>query len=95
MTDEFRAAFQRVLDTAASQAPGFPAAVHDVFRLSSQVSKEELAIALEALAPVLGDSGSLNGVVTVMAPAALTERRRPYYVRLVKEAARDLSGGTI
>ncbi|GAA1454979.1 IclR family transcriptional regulator [Nocardiopsis tropica] len=48
-----------------------------------------------ASAPVLGDSGSLNGVVTVMAPAALTERRRPYYVRLVKEAARDLSGGTI
>ncbi|MET9710174.1 IclR family transcriptional regulator [Nocardiopsis alba] len=48
-----------------------------------------------ASAPVLDDSGSLNGVVTVMAPAALTERRRPYYVRLVKEAARDLSGGTI
>ncbi|MEE2037613.1 IclR family transcriptional regulator [Nocardiopsis sp. CT-R113] len=48
-----------------------------------------------ASAPVLGGSGSLNGVVTVMAPAAVTERRRPYYVRLVKEAARDLSGGTI
>ncbi|MFE9246629.1 IclR family transcriptional regulator [Nocardiopsis sp. NPDC006938] len=48
-----------------------------------------------ASSPVLDDSGALKGVVTVMAPAALTERRRPYYVRLVKEAARDLSGGTI
>lgn len=48
-----------------------------------------------ASSPVLDASGGLSGTVTVMAPAALTERRRPYYVRLIKEAARDLSGGTI
>ncbi|MEU0240025.1 hypothetical protein ABZ234_20250 [Nocardiopsis sp. NPDC006198] len=79
MTDEFRAAFQRVLDTAASQAPGFPAAVHDVFRLSSQVSKEELAIALEALAPVLGDSERVAGIaadLSVLA-GALVESGAP------------------
>ncbi|MFD3686030.1 hypothetical protein ACFWTE_14560 [Nocardiopsis sp. NPDC058631] len=79
MTDEFRAAFQRVLDTAASQAPGFPAAVHDVFRLSSQVPSEELAIAMEALAPVLGDSERVAGIaadLSVLA-GALVESGAP------------------
>lgn len=79
MTDEFRAAFQRVLDTAASQAPGFPAAVHDVFRLSSQVSTDELAIAMEALAPVLGDSERVAGIaadLSVLA-GALVESGAP------------------
>ena len=79
VTDEFRAAFQRVLDTAASQAPGFPAAVHDVFRLSSQVPTEELAIAMEALAPVLGDSERVAGIaadLSVLA-GALVESGAP------------------
>lgn len=79
MTEEFRAAFQRVLDTAASQAPGFPEAVHDVFRLSSQVSREELAIALEALTPVLGDCEPHAGVaadLSVLA-GALVESGAP------------------
>ncbi len=79
MTDEFRAAFQRVLDTAASQAPGFPEAVHDVFRLSSQVPQEELAIALEALAPVLSDCEPYAGVsadLSVLA-GALVESGAP------------------
>ncbi|WP_017572932.1 hypothetical protein [Nocardiopsis halotolerans] len=79
MTDEFRAAFQRVLDTAASQAPGFPAAVHDVFRLSSQVPVEELAIAMEALAPVLSDSEPAAGIaadLSVLA-GALVEAGAP------------------
>ncbi|PDP85742.1 hypothetical protein CQJ94_18445 [Glycomyces fuscus] len=79
MTDEFRAAFQRVLDTAASQAPGFPAAVHDVFRLSSQVPVEELAIAMEALAPVLGDSEPVAGIAADLAvlAGALVEAGAP------------------
>lgn len=79
MTDEFRAAFQRVLDTAASQAPGFPEAVHDVFRLSSQVPREELAIALEALTPVLSDCEPYAGVaadLSVLA-GALVESGAP------------------
>ncbi|NKZ00685.1 hypothetical protein [Nocardiopsis alborubida] len=79
MTDEFRAAFQRVLDTAASQAPAFPAAVHDVFRLSSQVPVEELAIAMEALAPVLGDSEPVAGIAADLAvlAGALVEAGAP------------------
>lgn len=79
MTDEFRAAFQRVLDTAASQAPAFPAAVHDVFRLSSQVPVEELAIAMEALPPVLGDSEPVAGIAADLAvlAGALVEAGAP------------------
>lgn len=79
MTEEFRAAFQRVLDTAASQAPGFPEAVHDVFRLSSGVPREELAIALEALTPVLSDCEPYAGVaadLSVLA-GALVESGAP------------------
>uniref|UniRef100_UPI000379C3E3 hypothetical protein n=1 Tax=Nocardiopsis lucentensis TaxID=53441 RepID=UPI000379C3E3 len=79
MTEEFRAAFQRVLDTAASQAPEFSSAVHDVFRLSSQVSKDELATALEALAPVLGECESVAGVAADLAvlAGALVESGAP------------------
>ena len=79
MTDEFRAAFQRVLDTAASQAPDFPDAVHDVFRLSSHVSTDELAIAMEALTPVLSDSEPAAGIaadLSVLA-GALVESGAP------------------
>ncbi|MFV2198235.1 hypothetical protein [Nocardiopsis sp. LOL_012] len=62
MTEEFRAAFQRVLDTAASQDPDFSPAVHEVFRLSSGVPREELSHALEALAPVLSDCERATGI---------------------------------
>ncbi|CAL9498365.1 hypothetical protein SUDANB121_03401 [Nocardiopsis dassonvillei] len=79
MTEEFRAAFQRVLDTAAEQAPGFPAAVHDVFRLSSQVPQEELTSAMEALAPVLSDCESAAGIAADLAvlAGALVEAGAP------------------
>ncbi|RKS06365.1 hypothetical protein DFP74_1993 [Nocardiopsis sp. Huas11] len=79
MTDEFRAAFQRVLDTAASQAPDFPDAVHDVFRLSSHVPTDELAIALEALTPVLSDSEPAAGIAADLAvlAGALVESGAP------------------
>ncbi|WP_150240190.1 hypothetical protein [Nocardiopsis quinghaiensis] len=79
MTEEFRAAFQRVLDTAASQAPDFPAAVHDVFRLSSQVPVEELATAMEALAPVLSDTEPAAGIAADLAvlAGALVESGAP------------------
>lgn len=79
MTEEFRAAFQRVLDTAASQASGFSEAVHDVFRLSSQVPQEELAIAMEALTPVLIDCEPYAGIaadLSVLA-GALVESGAP------------------
>ncbi|WP_028649185.1 hypothetical protein [Nocardiopsis sp. CNT312] len=62
MTEEFRAAFQRVLDTAASQDPDFSPAVHEVFRLSSGVPREELSHALEALAPVLSSCERATGI---------------------------------
>lgn len=64
MTEEFRAAFQRVLDTAAAQAPDFSSAVHDVFRLSSEVPTQELSVAMEALAPVLSDCEPYAGVAS-------------------------------
>ncbi|WP_159945104.1 MULTISPECIES: hypothetical protein [unclassified Nocardiopsis] len=79
MTEEFRAAFQRVLDTAANQAPDFPGAVHDVFRLSSQVPVDELAIAMEALAPVLSDAEPTAGIAADLAvlAGALVESGAP------------------
>ncbi|WP_304452403.1 hypothetical protein [Nocardiopsis sp. YSL2] len=79
MTDEFRAAFQRVLDTAASQAPDFPDAVHDVFRLSSDVPTDELAIAMEALTPVLSDCEPAAGIAADLAvlAGALVESGAP------------------
>ncbi|MFE3460828.1 hypothetical protein ACFXKD_25075 [Nocardiopsis aegyptia] len=79
MTDEFRAAFQRVLDTAASQAPDFPDAVHDVFRLSSHVPTDELAIAMEALTPVLSDCEPAAGIAADLAvlAGALVESGAP------------------
>lgn len=79
MTEEFRAAFQRVLDTAAQQASDFPAAVHDAFRLSSQVPVEELAIAMEALAPVLSHTESSAGIAADLAvlAGALVESGAP------------------
>lgn len=79
MIEEFRAAFQRVLDTAAGQAHDFPEAVKEAFRLSSSVPKEELEIALEALAPVLGDCEPYAGVaadLSVLA-GALAESGTP------------------
>ncbi|MBR8740920.1 hypothetical protein [Nocardiopsis sp. MG754419] len=79
MTEEFRAAFQRVLDTAAGQAPDFSEAVQEAFRLSSTVPPEELEVALEALAPVLGDCEPHAGVaadLSVLA-GALVESGAP------------------
>ncbi|MBE3000988.1 hypothetical protein IDM40_20150 [Nocardiopsis sp. HNM0947] len=79
MTEEFRSAFQRVLDTAAAQAPDFPEAVHDVFRLSTQVPHEELGHAMEALAPVLSDCEQAAGIaadLSVLA-GALVENGAP------------------
>jgi len=68
-----------------------------------QVRRQGVAVSEGALdegvwgasSPVLGADGALGGAVTVMAPATRTPHHRRYYVRLVKEAARDLSGGTI
>lgn len=79
VTEEFRAAFQRVLDTAAAQAPDFPEAVHDVFRLSTQVPPEELGHAMEALSPVLSDCEPVAGIaadLSVLA-GALVESGAP------------------
>lgn len=64
MTEEFHAAFQRVLTTAAARAPDFPSAVHDVFRLSSEVRTGELSAAMESLAPVLSDCEPYGGVAS-------------------------------
>lgn len=77
--DEFRAAFQNVLDAAATQAPHFPAAVHEVFRLAPHVPAEERIIALDALAPVLRDSEPAAGIAADLAvlAGALVEAGAP------------------
>lgn len=79
-----------------------PDRVRDLEAEHDQVRQQGVAVSEGALdegvwgasAPVLDVGGALGGTVTVMAPAARTAQRRPYYIRLVKEAARDLSGGT-
>ncbi|GAB3488079.1 IclR family transcriptional regulator [Nocardiopsis coralliicola] len=80
-----------------------PGQVRELEAQQLQVHRDAVAVSEGALddgvwgasSPVLDAAGALTGAVTVMAPAARTAQRRPHYVRLVKEAARDLSGGTI
>ncbi|MEW2354869.1 IclR family transcriptional regulator [Spirillospora sp. NPDC029432] len=79
-----------------------PEQVGDLEAEHEQVRREGVAVSEGALdegvwgasSPVLDADGVLGGAVTVMAPAARSTHHRRYYVRLVREAARDLSGGT-
>ncbi len=73
MIDEFRAAFQELIDASvATDTRRFPPAVHKVYTLASQVPADERALALEALVPLLGGTHSTPGVtadLTVVAGA--------------------------
>ncbi|WP_017595165.1 IclR family transcriptional regulator [Nocardiopsis potens] len=80
-----------------------PGRVRELEAEHAEVRRQAVAVSESALdqgvwgasSPVLDAGGALVGTVTLMAPAAHTAQRRPHYVRLVREAARDLSGGTI
>lgn len=73
MIDEFRAAFQELIDASvATDTRRFPPAVHKVYTLASQVPAEERELALEALVPLLGGAHATPGVtadLTVVAGA--------------------------
>ncbi|ASU83930.1 hypothetical protein CDO52_15085 [Nocardiopsis gilva YIM 90087] len=61
--DEFRAAFQELIDASVATDPQpFPAAAHKVYTLVPHVPEEERELALEALAPILGGGHALPGV---------------------------------
>ncbi|GAA4936525.1 hypothetical protein GCM10023224_16720 [Streptomonospora halophila] len=63
MIDEFRAAFQELIDASVSTDPGrFPPAVHTVHQLAAEVPPSERELALEALGPFLGGGHTAPGV---------------------------------
>ena len=64
MIDEFRAAFQELIDTSvASDTRRFPDAVHRVYHGADQIPTEERELALEALGTVL-DGGHTGPGIT-------------------------------
>ncbi|WP_017597635.1 hypothetical protein [Nocardiopsis lucentensis] len=73
MVDEFRAAFQELIDASvATDSQHFPPAVHKVYVLASQVPVAERELALEALTPLLSGGHSAPGIIadlTVIAGA--------------------------
>ncbi|MEU0490068.1 hypothetical protein ABZ249_12630 [Nocardiopsis sp. NPDC006139] len=63
MVDEFRAAFQQLIDASVTADPGqFPAAVHRVLVLASRIPVSERELALEALAPLLTGDHAAPGI---------------------------------
>ncbi|WP_343233393.1 hypothetical protein [Streptomonospora sp. PA3] len=71
MIDEFRAAFQELIDASVATDPGrFPPAVQRVYRLASQVPPAERELALEALGPFLGGGHTAPGITADLAVVA-------------------------
>ncbi|NYI94375.1 hypothetical protein HNR12_000652 [Streptomonospora nanhaiensis] len=71
MIDEFRAAFQELIDASVATDPQrFPAAVHQVYHLASQVPAEERELALEALGPFLGGGQTVPSITADLAVVA-------------------------
>ncbi|MBB6119906.1 hypothetical protein [Nocardiopsis algeriensis] len=63
MVDDFRAAFQELIDASVAADPQhFPPAVHKVYTLASQVPAAERALALEALTPLLTGDHAAPGI---------------------------------
>lgn len=63
MVDEFRTAFQELIDASVASDPQhFPPAVHKVYLLASQVPVSERELALEALAPLLSGDHAAPGI---------------------------------
>ncbi|MFD0803548.1 hypothetical protein ACFQZU_19815, partial [Streptomonospora algeriensis] len=63
MIDEFRAAFQELIDASVSTDPGrFPPAVQRVLQLAPDVPTGERELALEALGPFIGGGHTAPGI---------------------------------
>ncbi|CAL9349467.1 hypothetical protein SUDANB121_00447 [Nocardiopsis dassonvillei] len=63
MVDEFRAAFQQLIDASVSADPRqFPPAVHQVLVLAPRIPASERELALEALAPLLTGDHAAPGI---------------------------------
>ncbi|MFE1392656.1 hypothetical protein ACFW3Z_07275 [Nocardiopsis alba] len=71
MVDEFRAAFQALIDASVATDPHqFPPAVHKVYLLAPQIPVAERELALEALAPLLATDHAAPGIVADLAVIA-------------------------
>ncbi|GAB2486450.1 hypothetical protein [Nocardiopsis aegyptia] len=71
MVDEFRAAFQELIDASVAADPHtFPPAVHKVYTLASQVPLVERELALEALTPLLSGDHTAPGIIADLSVVA-------------------------
>ncbi|MEV2276893.1 hypothetical protein AB0I72_15060 [Nocardiopsis sp. NPDC049922] len=71
MVDEFRAAFQELIDASVAADPQqFPPAVHKVYVLASQIPASERELALEALAPLLSGNQAAPGIIADLSVVA-------------------------
>ncbi|MFF8763751.1 hypothetical protein ACF07Q_04485 [Nocardiopsis dassonvillei] len=71
MVDEFRAAFQELIDASVATDPQhFPPAVHKVYVLASQIPASERELALEALAPLLSGDHAAPGIIADLSVVA-------------------------
>lgn len=71
MVDEFRAAFQELIDASVATDPRhFPPAVHKVYLLASQIPASERELALEALAPLLTGDHAAPGIIADLSVVA-------------------------
>lgn len=71
MVDEFRRAFQQLIDASVATDPRhFPEAVHTVYVLASQIPASERELALEALAPLLSGDHAAPGIIADLSVVA-------------------------
>ncbi|MFD6952131.1 hypothetical protein A6A08_18930 [Nocardiopsis sp. TSRI0078] len=71
MVDEFRTAFQELIDASVATDPQhFPTAVHKVYLLASQIPVSERELALEALAPLLSGDHAAPGIIADLSVVA-------------------------
>ncbi|WP_017586561.1 hypothetical protein [Nocardiopsis ganjiahuensis] len=71
MVDEFRAAFQELIDASVATDPQqFPPAVHKVYLLASQIPTTERELALEALTPLLSGDHAAPGIIADLSVVA-------------------------
>ena len=71
MVDEFRAAFQELIDASVATDPHqFPPAVHKVYLLAPHIPTAERELALEALTPLLAGDHAAPGVIADLAVVA-------------------------
>ncbi|WP_150239864.1 hypothetical protein [Nocardiopsis quinghaiensis] len=71
MVDEFRAAFQELIDASVATDPQhFPTAVHKVYLLASQIPVAERELALEALTPLLSGDHAAPGIIADLSVVA-------------------------